>query len=117
MIVPGMCIKTELGCFYVSRENKRIKINSDRVMLSWSFPRVYKFSEDEVDIPIAPVELGFREGSFIHDVYDGANYIISNNKRRRMSSPESFKDLGLKPSKAIMVSHKEALAHEEGEDI
>jgi len=61
--------------------------------------------------------LGFRDGTLIKNIADGKMYLISQNKRRHIVSPDVFDKYGLDRSKLIEVSSKEAEMHELGDSL
>jgi hypothetical protein len=61
--------------------------------------------------------LGFRDGTLIKNIADGKIYLISQNKRRHIVSPDSFITYGLDRSKVIEVSEAETNMHEIGDNL
>jgi hypothetical protein len=59
--------------------------------------------------------LGFRDGTVIKDIVDSKIYVISRSLRRLIDDPDALARLGKDESQALLVSHKEALLHREGE--
>jgi hypothetical protein len=53
-------------------------------------------------------KLGFRDGTLINNMGDGKIYLISQNKRRQITSPDAFDKYGIDRSKMIWVSQEEA---------
>jgi hypothetical protein len=62
-------------------------------------------------------KLGFRDGALIKNIADGKMYLISQNKRRHIVSPDSFTRYGLDRSRVIEVSDIETNMHELGENL
>ena len=62
-------------------------------------------------------KLGFRDGTLIKNISDGKMYLVSQNKRRHIVSPDSFDKYGLDRSKLIEVSDSEINMHDQGEDL
>lgn len=62
-------------------------------------------------------KLGFRDGSLIHNVADGKIYLISNNKRRHITSPDTLDLLGVNRESAVDVSEFEVNLQELGEPL
>lgn len=112
----GCCVRTEAGIFYI-RGGKRFRIVSGRVEQSWAFPRVIQTSEAAVAKYRIAGRLGFREGSLIYNIKDGHTYLIADNKRRHVTSPDVLSRLGAKPQDVIIVSDAEINLHETGDTI
>lgn len=62
-------------------------------------------------------KLGFRDGTLIKDISNGKLYLVSQNKKRHIVSPDIFNKYGLDRSKVIEISNLESEAHESGEDL
>jgi len=62
-------------------------------------------------------KLGFRDGTLIKDISDGKIYLISQNKRRHITSPDVFDNFGLDRSKIVEVSSDEVAMHLLGENL
>jgi len=62
-------------------------------------------------------KLGFRDGSLLYNVADGKIYLISENKRRHIISPDALELLGISPNDAVKVSDYEINLQELGESI
>jgi len=89
---------------------------SDRAASSWLFTTVNATENALSKIKLVG-KLGFRDGTLIKDISDGRIYLISQNKRRHIVSPDVFDMFGLDRSSIIEVSNTEALMHEQGEDL
>lgn len=116
VILPsGLAVKTSSGVYWI-KDNKRFKLVSDRAAKSWSFPTV--FATDQAVAAIKVVgKLGFRDGTLIKNIADGKMYLISQNKRRHIVSPDSFSKYGLNKSNIIEVSESETNMHDIGENL
>lgn len=114
MFPSGTVIKTELGFFY-NKGDKRFKV-SDRAFKSWSFQRYVNVEEKNVQNKIAG-KLGFREGSIVEDISTRKIYLISNNTRRQIVSPDTLTMLGATMSDVMQVSHAEILLHKPSENL
>ena len=62
-------------------------------------------------------KLGFRDGTLIKNIADGKMYLISQNKKRHIVSPDVFTKYGLDRSRLIEVSESEAAIHDLGENL
>jgi hypothetical protein len=89
---------------------------SDRAEKSWGFITVMASESSLVNIKTAG-KLGFRDGTLIKNIADGKMYLVSQNKRRHILSPDVFDKYGLDRSKLIEVSSKEAEMHELGDNL
>lgn len=111
----GIAVKTKSGTYWV-KDNKRYKLISERAASSWSFVTV--LAEDSAVSHIKVVgKLGFRDGTLIKNISNGKMYLVSQNKRRHIESPDVFIQYGLDRSKTIEVSESECEMHEEGEKL
>lgn len=111
----GLAVKTEAASYWI-KDGKRFKLISDRAEQSWSFPTVNATESALVNIKIAG-KLGFRDGTLIKNIADGKIYLVSQNKRRHIISPDSFNKYGLDRSLIIEVSDMEANMHDLGENL
>lgn len=112
----GAAVVTETGKYYISG-NSRLRITSERVFDSWSFP-IIVYGQDDVlrDYPITGT-LGFRDGTLIKNIMDAKMYIVSKAKRRAVASPDVLSNLNLQEKDAILVSQAECDLHSEGEPL
>ena len=111
----GLAVKTEKATYWI-KDGKRFKLISDRAEKSWMFSTV-KATESAVAGMKLVGKLGFRDGTLIKNISDGKMYLISQNKRRHIKSPDSFILYGLDRSSMIEVSEMEADMHDIGEDL
>lgn len=111
----GLAIKTDSATYWI-KDGKKYKLVSDRAAASWSFPTVMASEEALVNIKTAG-KLGFRDGTLIKNIADGKIYLISQNKRRHVVSPDVFDIYGLDRSAIIEVSELEASMHDLGENL
>ena len=95
----GLAIKTESATYWI-KDGKKYKLVSDRAATSWSFPTVMASEGSLVNIKTAG-KLGFRDGTLIKNIADGKIYLISQNKRRHVVSPDVFDIYGLDRSAII----------------
>ena len=114
--VPGGLIaRTEKGDFLV-KGNKRFKFVSDRARDSWKM-RVVKTNELAMqNIKVAGV-IGFRDGSLIRDISSHKIYLISEYKKRHVTSPDVLKSLGFRKNDILLVSGRECSVHHDGESL
>lgn len=111
----GIAVKTDKATYWI-KDGKRYKLVSDRAASSWLFTTVNATENALSKIKLVG-KLGFRDGTLIKDISDGRIYLISQNKRRHIVSPDVFDMFGLDRSSIIEVSNTEALMHEQGEDL
>ena len=111
----GLAIKTDNATYWI-KDGKKYKLVSDRAATSWSFPTVMASEGSLVNIKTAG-KLGFRDGTLIKNIADGKIYLISQNKRRHVMSPDVFNIYGLDRSAIIEVSELEASMHDLGESL
>ena len=111
----GIAVKTENSTYWI-KDGKRFRLISDRAEKSWDFITVMALESSLVNIKKAGI-LGFRDGTLIKNIADGKMYLVSQNKRRHITTPDVFDKYGLDRSKIIEVSSKEAEMHELGESL
>ena len=111
----GIAVKTDKAVYWI-KDGKRFKLISDRAAKSWAFTTVNATEAALVGMKIAGA-LGFRDGTLIKNIADGKMYLVSQNKKRHIVSPDIFIKFGLDRSKMIEVSATEIAAHELGEDL
>jgi hypothetical protein len=112
----GSCVQTEKGVFFI-KGKFRFRITSSRILNSWQFPFVVEATEVSLQNYAIAGKLGFRQGTLVKDMSNGNIYLISENLRRQVVSPDFF-DIALFPrDKIIEVSAEEIKLHKEGEKI
>jgi hypothetical protein len=111
----GLAVKTESGVYWI-KDGKRYKLISDRAANSWAFT-TSQGTENAISHIKVVGKLGFRDGSLIKNISDGKIYLISQNKRRHIISPDVFERYGLNRSAIIEVSEVEVNMHNIGEDL
>ena len=111
----GIAVKTENSTYWI-KDGKRFRLISDRAEKSWDFITVMALESSLVNIKKAGI-LGFRDGTLIKNIADGKMYLVSQNKRRHITTPDVFHKYGLDRSRLIEVSSKEAEMHELGESL
>lgn len=114
-IPSGLAVKTDKATYWV-KDGKRYKLISDRAAKSWSFPTVNATEQAIVSIKIVG-KLGFRDGTLIKNIADGKMYLISQNKKRHIVSPDSFDRYGLDRNLIIEVSEEESEMHNLGDNL
>ena len=111
----GLAVKTDKATYWI-KDGKRFKLISERAEASWSFPTVHATENAVSGIKLAG-KLGFRDGTLIKNIADGKLYLISQNKRRHIVSPDVFDKYGLDRSMVVEVSDDEANMHELGDSL
>jgi hypothetical protein len=111
----GIAVKTESGTYWI-KDGKRFKLISDRAAQSWLFTTINASDSALINIKIAG-KLGFRDGTLIKNIADGKMYLVSQNKKRHITSPDIFNKFGLDRSRLIEVSAVEIAAHDLGDDL
>lgn len=111
----GIAVKTAKACYWV-KDGKLFKLVSDRAEKSWSFPTVLAEESALSGMKIAG-KLGFRDGTLIKNIADGKIYLISQNKRRHIVSPDVFDTYGLNRNMVIEVSEAETNMHDQGDNL
>lgn len=111
----GIAVKTDKATYWI-KDGKRFKLISDRAEKSWSFTTVLAKESALSGIKLVG-KLGFRDGTLIKNIADGKLYLISQNKRRHIISPDIFDKYGLNRSSVIEVSEAETNMHDLGDDL
>lgn len=111
----GIAVKTDTGTYWI-KDNKKYKLISERAAQSWRFVEVLA-TESALSTTKSAGKLGFRDGTLIKNIADGKMYLISQNKRRHILSPDTFDKYGLNRSMLIEVSEAETNMHELGENL
>jgi len=111
----GIAVKTDTGTYWI-KDNKKYKLISERAAESWRFIEVLATDTALSNIKSAG-KLGFRDGTLIKNISDGKIYLVSQNKRRHILSPDVFDKYGLNRSLLIEVSEAETNMHELGENL
>ncbi len=111
----GIAVKTDKNTYWV-KDGKLYRLISNRAASSWSFTTV-DAAESALSKYKVVGKLGFRDGTLIKDISDGKIYLISQNKRRHITSPDVFDNYGLDRSKVIEVGSEESEMHLLGENL
>lgn len=111
----GIAVQTDRATYWI-KDGKRYKLISDRAAKSWTFTTVNATESALSGIKLVG-KLGFRDGTLIKNISDGKIYLISQNKRRHITSPDMFDNFGLDRSKIIEVSDDEINMHNLGESL
>jgi hypothetical protein len=106
-------VHTESGWFLI-KEKTRVRVTTQRILDSWSV-NVVEAAESAVKHYPITGKLGFRDGTLINNMGDGKIYLVSQNMRRQITSPDAFEKYGLDRSKMIWVSDDEAKLQKIGE--
>jgi len=111
----GLAVKTEKSTYWI-KDGKRYRLISDRAAESWNFPTVLATESAVVGFKVVG-KLGFRDGTLIKNISDGKIYLVSQNKKRHITSPDVFEKYGLNRSLVLEVGQEEVNMHEEGESL
>lgn len=106
-------VETESGYWFIKGKNK-LRIFSERCLNSWQVD-VLQGSDASVSKFKKAGVLGFRNGTLVKNIADGRYYLISDNKRRHIVSPDVFDFYGFDIDTTMVVSQDEIDIHEEGE--
>lgn len=112
----GTCVQTEKGVFFI-KGKFRFRVTSDRILNSWHYPFVINSSEPACARYSIAGRLGFRQGTLVKDMSNGKIYLISENLRRQVVSPDFFDVMLFPRDKIIEASPEEIALHKEGENI
>lgn len=114
----GICVETESGKYLIHRDGKRYKIPSEEVYRSWRFPLTVKAHESAlVNYPVALTRLVFRDGTLIYNIKDARIYLVSEGKKRHVTSPAVLSRLGATEADVMVVADSDAQLMKVGEEI
>jgi hypothetical protein len=111
----GIAVRTEKNVYWI-KDGKRFKLISERAVKSWSFT-IVNATETALAGSKVVGKLGFRDGTLIKNIADGKIYLISQNKRRHITDPDTFDRYGLDRASTIEVSEAETNMHDLGENL
>jgi len=100
-------------------------------LLEWSIRAILKIHQQNnlVDPPTVPtaypsgvavfdgINTYFINGTVIKDISNGKIYLVVNSKKQHITSPDVFTKFGIDIDSILLVSHKEAELHKDGEPI
>ena len=109
----GVFVSTETEVVWHVLRGKKYRVFSPRVLDSWAVAPIQGSGVSLSGLQSGGI-LGFRAGTVIEDLSSGTIYLISNNKRRKITSPDVLLTLGLP---IVTVSKAEADIHEDGDPI
>lgn len=110
----GVIVVTDSGR-YLIQNGTRLRVPSDSVARSWSFPASVHTKESRLkSYPIIGV-LGYRGGTVIYSLEDGYYYLIEKNKKRQIVNSRWFDYLGMNRLDSIVASSDEVKLHKTGE--
>lgn len=112
----GTCVQTEKGVFFI-KGKFRYRVMSGRILDSWNYPFIITSTESAVSKYKLAGKLGFRQGTLIKDMSNGKMYLISENLRRQIVSPDFFEIMLFPRDRVVEVSPEEIALHKEGENI
>lgn len=103
---------------YFIKNHKCYSFVSLRARDSWNLKTFTTSVEALANYPLANTYIGFRDGTLLRSVESlDSLWIISDNRRRRIVSPDILTALNLSVNHAILVGNNELLIHTQGEDI
>jgi hypothetical protein len=111
----GIAVRTEKNVYWI-KDGKRFRLISERAVQSWAFTIVHA-TEAALSGSKVIGKLGFRDGTLIKNIADGKIYLVSQNKRRHIVTPDSFTKYGLNRSSIVEVSESETNMHDLGENL
>lgn len=118
IIVPDGTVIEANGFYFLVKGGKKYRILSERILQSQNYPRIVRVTPKAANaIPNAVAKIGFRDGTVVKDVTNSGYYLISNTKKRLITSPDVFWQLGIDLNDCILASQEEILIHEGGENI
>lgn len=114
----GACVYTDKGTYFINKDGKRYRIQSDAIYASWRFSLVIRSTEKALSkYPIALSRLGFRDGTLLNNIADGKLYLVSESKLRHIVDPDVFTRFGLNQKDAVVVSDADIKIMKQGEPL
>jgi hypothetical protein len=111
-LTSGIVVRSN-GITYLVKKNKLFRIYSQRCVDSWGLP-VHDVPAKDIAGYQGGGVIGFREGSLVQNMVDGKIYLISDNKRRLVTDPDTLNNLQIP---VVLVSESEINLHDEGESL
>lgn len=110
----GLSVSTPIGDYLIQNE-ARLRIGSDAVRKSWSFP--YTLHTEEEDLKGYPIlgNLGFRAGTVFWSLDDGLYYLVEKNMKRQIVNSKWFDYMGIDRLNVIVASREDSQLHRAGE--
>lgn len=104
--------------FYIQKDGKRYRIQSDEIFWSWRFPLVVYTSEIALkNYPVAVGKYPFRDGTLLNNFADGKLYLVSESKLRHITSPDVLARLHKTADKAMVVSQADINIMRMGDEL
>jgi hypothetical protein len=114
----GCAVVTEKGSYFINKDGKRYRIQSDEIFWSWRFPLVVETTEAAVkNYPVAVNRLPFRDGTLLNNIADGKLYLVSEGKLRHIVGNKCLFVLGLDVNQALVVSDADIKIMKQGEPL
>lgn len=111
----GVAVSDGINTYFI-KNGKKYRVISDRALESWGFS-VWYGSPESLSKTVLGGILGFRDGTVIKDISNGKIYLVVNSKKQHITSPDVFTKFGIDIESILLVSHKEAELHKDGEPI
>lgn len=108
-------VEAEGKVYFITKSGSKLLLFSPRVVESWRFDILPGTVQSLSKHKKAAGFLGFRNGTLIENISDGKKYLISENKKRHIQSPDVFDRYGFDKNRIILVSQEESNLHEDGE--
>lgn len=114
----GCALITEAGRYFLNKDGRRYRIQSDEIFWSWAFPLVIDTTETACkNYPVAVSRLGFRDGTLLNNISDGKLYLVSETRLRHITGTKPLTTLGLDPNQALVVSDADIKIMKQGEPL
>lgn len=113
----GSYVSTEQGVFYIKSSDRRIRFSTQRVLDSWSPQRISNSTEKALVKYKLFGKMKFRNGSLIKAINGGKIYLIVENKKCKIISPDVLTLVNASVESAIYVSDEELNLHIDGDDL
>lgn len=114
----GTAVVTDKGSYFINKDGKRYRIQSDEIFWSWRFPLVVETTEEALkNYPVAVTRLAFRDGTLLNNIADGKLYLVSESKLRHITGPKTLFVLGLDANQALVVSDADIKMMKQGEPL
>lgn len=119
-IPVGSCVtnEAETEFYYVSKEERLRPLQSSDIIRSWSFPLTFRLPDRILATYTKGAPMGFRPNSVVISMADHCWYFIDGEGyKRKIVSPDFFKEAGRGRWSFPFVSKRDLELHRTGGDI
>lgn len=112
----GTVVHSPNGYFFI-KGSVALRIANKSILDSWRFPRIVEVEQSSIkDFPVAG-KLGYRDGTALKAYGSRKIYLVSGQKVRHVTDPETLMKLGIFSEDIVVVADEEIFIHKEGEPL